>query len=184
MERLRLEVRDFAGPLRWRWLLMWDETGSVIDDHQVDISRAQDREEAAAFADLHGFLLWHAVPDRQEASEAEIIARVGAWAGREVLGRIGAAIARLAPVTVRVVVPAVAGFLASWPLELAHANGSPLAARGDVAFAYDLASGEDWLEATRPARDGRKPEMALRMLAVFSQPSATEVLAPLSAKLS
>ena len=25
-----------------------------------------------------------------------------------------------------------------WPLELAHANGRPLAARGDVSLVYDL----------------------------------------------
>ena len=44
--------------------------------------------------------------------------------GRAVLGRaVGEAIVAAAPVTVRVVVPEWAGFLLSWPLELAHAEG-------------------------------------------------------------
>ena len=65
---------------------------------------------------------------------------MGAWAGDAVLGRaVCEAIVAAAPVTVRVVVPEQAGFVLSWPLELAHAEGRPLAARGDVTLAYDLA---------------------------------------------
>jgi hypothetical protein len=43
------------------------------------------------------------VPDRRTASEADIVAWMGAWAGTEVLGeRVGRAIVEAAPVTVRV----------------------------------------------------------------------------------
>ena len=93
------------------------------------------------------------------------------------LGRtVCEAIVAAAPVTVRVMVPERAGFMLSWPLELAHAGGRPLAARGDVTLAYDLA----------PDAAGRSPRgelgapaggRGLRMLAVFSLPTATSVLA-------
>ena len=52
--------------------------------------------------------------------------------------RVGAAIVSAAPVTVRVSVPELVAVLL-WPLELAHAGGVPLAARGDVTFVYDIA---------------------------------------------
>ncbi len=81
-----------------------------------------------------------------------------------------------APVTVRVVVPEQAGFVLSWPLELAHAGGRPLAARGDVTLAYDLtpdSAGPGPGGAPGAAPGGR----GLRMLAVFSLPTATSVLA-------
>ena len=72
--------------------------------------------------------------------------------------------------TVRVAVPERAGFVLGWPLELAHAGGRPLAARGDVTFVYDL-------RPARPAGHGRRRDLAgaaLRVLAVFSLPTQTE----------
>jgi tetratricopeptide (TPR) repeat protein len=175
MGQLLLEVRDLEGPLRWRWLLSDERTGAPLADHQVDLAGAPG--EFAAFADLYRYLRHYAVPDRRTASETEIAARVGAWAGEAVLGRaVCDAIVAAAPVTVRVVVPEQAGFVLSWPLELAHAGGQPLAARGDVTLAYDLA----------PDPAGRGPGGGpgtgaggggLRMLAVFSLPTATSVLA-------
>ena len=93
------------------------------------------------------------------------------------LGRaVCEAIVAAAPVTVRVVVPEQAGFVLSWPLELAHAGGRPLAARGDVTLAYDLApdpAGRGPGAGPGAAAGGR----GLRMLAVFSLPTATSVLA-------
>jgi hypothetical protein len=173
MGLLRLEVRDWEGPLRWRWLLSQEGSGAPLADHQVDLAGAPG--EFAAFTDLYQYLRHYAVPDRRTASEAEIAARVGAWAGPAVLGRaVCEAIVAAAPVTVRVVVPERAGFVLSWPLELAHAGGRPLAARGDVTLAYDLA----------PDPTGRGPGggpagagLGLRMLAVFSLPTAMSVLA-------
>ena len=173
--RLRLEVRDFAGPLRWRWLLSDEDTGVPLADHQVDLAGGPG--EFAAFADLYRYLRWNAVPDRRTASEAEIAGRVGAWAGEAVLGRaVGEAIVAAAPVTVRVVVPERAGFVLSWPLELAHAGGRPLAARGDVTLAYDLAP-EPGSGGSVPGAAGVPAGGALRVLAVFSLPTATSVLA-------
>src|SRR5580692_9586881 len=122
MGLFRLEVRDFAGPLRWRWLLSDESTGEPLADHQVDLAAAP--VEFAAFTDLYRYLRHYAVPDRRTASETDIAARVGAWAGEVVLGRaVCDAIVAAAPVTVRVIVPARAGFVLSWPLELAHAGG-------------------------------------------------------------
>ena len=83
--QLRLEVRDFEGPLRWRWLLSEEGTGAPLADHQVDLAGAPG--EFAAFTDLYRYLRYNAVPDRRTASETEIAARVGAWAGEAVLGR-------------------------------------------------------------------------------------------------
>jgi hypothetical protein len=86
---------------------------------------------------------------------------------------VGAAIARAVrsgPVTVRVTVPAEAGRVLSWPLELAYVNGAPLAARGDVTLVYDIAP-----ESTALGKDAVSG--ALRVLAVFSQPTETSVLA-------
>jgi hypothetical protein len=87
-----------------------------------------------------------------------------------VLGEeVGRAIVAAAPATVRVQVPAGAEFLVFRPWELAHVGGVPLAARGDVALVYDL-PGLGGVEKA-PVGD------ALRMLAVFSLPTATSALA-------
>ena len=181
---LLLRVADFAGPRRWRWLLSDEGTGEPLADHEVRLDGAAD--EYVAFADLYRFLRWNAVPDRRAASEAEIVARVGAWAGREVLGgAVGRVIVGCAPVTVRVVVPVGAGFVLGWPLELAHVGGRPLAARDDVTFVYDLAAGPDGpagpggLGAGSSLGSGGGAGLVggrLRMLAVFSLPTATSVL--------
>jgi hypothetical protein len=175
MDQLRLEVRDFEGPLRWRWLLCQEATGAPLADHQVDL--AGEPGEIAAFTDLYRYMRHYAVPDRRTASETEIAARVGAWAGEAVLGRaVGEAIVAAAPVTVRVVVPERSGFVLSWPLELAHAGGRPLAARGDVTLAYDLAPPS--AGRGQGGGPGAAPESrGLRMLAVFSLPTAVSVLA-------
>jgi tetratricopeptide (TPR) repeat protein len=175
MDRLRLEVREFETPLRWRWLLSEECTGAPLADHQVDLT---DRPgEFEAFTDLYRYLRWNTAPDRRTAGETEMAAQVGAWAGSAVLGqRVCDAIVAAAPVTVRVMVPEQGGFLLSWPLELAHADGQPLAAHGDVTLAYDLAPGS---VAPGPvAGPGSTAEgRGLRMLAVFSLPTATSVLA-------
>jgi tetratricopeptide (TPR) repeat protein len=175
MGLLRLEVRDFEGPLRWRWLLCEEGSGAPLADHLVDLAGAVGEFEA--FTDLYRYLRHYAVPDRRTSSETEIAARVGAWAGEAVLGRrVCDAIVAAVPVTVRVVVPERAGFVLSWPLELAYAGGRPLAARGDVTLAYDLApdlAGRGPGAGPGTPSDGR----GLRMLAVFSLPTATSVLA-------
>lgn len=129
---LMLSVKEYTGPHRWRWLLTDEDTGQALADHRVDLNPRVD--EYAAFTDLYRYLRWNAVPDRRIESESEIVTRIGAWAGSEVLGEaIGRSIVDAAPVTVRVAVLAEAGFLLGWPLELAHADGQPLAAGPDRA---------------------------------------------------
>jgi hypothetical protein len=167
--RLVLEAVDVAGPWQWRWLLTDDGTGASLADHYVTLDPAVD--QVARFADLYGHVRWHAAPDRRALDEARLVAEAGAWAGRELLGqRIATVIAAAAPVTVLVRVPARAGAVLGWQLELAHANGGPLAARGDVAFVYDLAP-----DGVRG--DKAHVSEALRVLAVFSQPARTDVVA-------
>jgi tetratricopeptide (TPR) repeat protein len=164
--RLVLRAVDVAGPYRWRWLLVDERSGVLLADHVVELDPGADETEA--FEDLDRFVRWRADPDRRVTSEAELVHRVGAWIGSVVLGeRIGRVIATAAPVTVRVVVPVGAEFVAFRPLELAHLGGMPLAARGHVALVYDFLG---------LPRLGKTPVgEALRMLAVFSLPPASSV---------
>lgn len=83
--------------------------------------------------------------------------------------RVGAAIVAAAPVTVLVQVPAELDRVLEWPLELAYADGVSLAARGEVTLVYDIASAGAVVKT--PVED------TLRVLAVFSQPARTSVLA-------
>jgi len=170
---LLLAAVDVAGPRRWRWLLTDEATGAPLADHQVDLENAPD--EVARFADLYSYAWWRAAPDRRVADGATIVGEAGEWASRVLLGaQVVAAITAAAadgPVTVRVTAGPPADLVLRWPLELAHADGKPLAARGDVSFVYDVSANGG------PA--GPKPPVtgSLRVFAVFSQPTETSVLA-------
>ena len=172
---LLLQAVDVAGPLRWRWLLTDEDSGKPLADHQVDLDPGSD--EVTAFGDLYEYARQHAAPDRREADAARIVADMGEWAGRVLLGeQVGAAIAGAAPVTVRVTAPDGALPVLAWPLELAHAGGGPLAARGDVTLVYDVG----------PPPGGPKPAGGgpLRILAVWTtsrSPSATRSMSGCSA---
>src|SRR5689334_8892151 len=100
MDRLRLELRDFEGPLRWRWLLSEEGgAGAPLADHLVDVVGGPG--EFAAFTDLYRYLRHYAVPDRRTESETQIAGRAGAWAADAVLGRrVCDAIVAAAPVTI------------------------------------------------------------------------------------
>jgi tetratricopeptide (TPR) repeat protein len=166
---LLLRAENIAGPLKWRWLLSEEESGAPLASHLVDLDPAS--EELAAFKDLYGYVRWRVAPDRRRADQMRIVRAAGAWAGRELLGdEIGAAIVAEAPVTVRVEAPASLGHVLMWPLELAHVGGRPLAARGDVPLVYDIVPDGAW-RRKNPVGD------VLRVLAVFSQPTRTSVLA-------
>jgi tetratricopeptide (TPR) repeat protein len=166
---LLLEAVEADGPWRWRWLLRDEETGNPVADHPVRLNPAS--AEVTRFADLYGFVDFYAAPGRVVRDGTRFVAAAGQWAGRELLGEsVGAAIAAAAPVTVRVKVPAVLDPVLLWPLELAHAGGKPLAARGDVTLVYDV--GPD-----APARRNGEAAPVLRVLAVFSQPAETDMLA-------
>jgi hypothetical protein len=162
--RLVLQAVEIRGPSRWRWVLTDEATGNPLADHEVMLD--PDAAEVRAFGDVYGWVRSYAAPDRRAEDEQRLVAELGAWAGRVLLGEpVGAAIVDAAPVTVRV----TAGFAVGWPLELAHVGGVPLAARGDVSLVYGAAG-----------RDGPpKADVvdALRVLAVFSQPTKTSVLA-------
>ena len=102
---LVLRAVDVTGPRRWRWLLVDEQSGASLAEHQVELDPGA--AETEAFEDLQRFLRNRADPERRVASEAELLHRVGAWIGSTVLGeRIGLAIATAAPVTVRVMAPA------------------------------------------------------------------------------
>jgi len=166
---LLLEAVDVTGPLRWRWLLSDEETGNPIADHSVQLDPASD--EVTRFRDLYDYVYSYAAPDQWAEDEARFVHAAGAWAGRELLGEsIGSAIMAEAPVTIRVKVPAALDSVLLWPLELAHASGKPLAAQGDITLVYDVLP-------NAPARRKSEVSNALRMLAVFSQPTKTSVLA-------
>jgi CHAT domain len=164
---LVLRAVDVASAWRWRWLLSDEESGRPLADHAVGLD--PDSDEVAAFGDLYAYVGEHASPDRWDEDEARIVARAGAWAGRVLGEAVGDGIVADAPVTVRVVVPAELEHVLGWPLELAHVTGVPLAARGEVTLVYDIA-----------APGGTRKDLvgeALRVLAVFSQPARTSVLA-------
>jgi CHAT domain len=115
-------------------------------------------------------LLLEAV-DVNTTEQQRHMALAGEWAARELLGEsVGAVIVEAAPVAVRVRVPEALSQVLLWPLELAHFEGRPLAARGNVTLVYDIAPD------AAPVRKS-DPGGSLRLLAVFAQPTETSVLA-------
>lgn len=170
MAELTLIASDYESPRRWRWVL---EAGDhVLASHDV---RIDDRDwQFGAFSDLHGYLRLHAAPDRRLDHEAEILAQVGSWAGETIFGGIRTALLAAAeadPVTVSVVVPvgsAGARRIAYMPLQLARAEGKPLAVQG-VTFV---------MRTSRPAAAKAKAGAGtrLRVLALFSMPDGRQPL--------
>ena len=127
---LVLQAVDVRGPTRWWWLLTDEATGNLLADQQVALD--PDAPEVRGFGDVYRYVRSYAAPDRRAEDEARLVAELGVWAGRVLLGpAIGEAIAAAAPVTVRVSVPASLRHVLGWPLELAHVAGAPLAALGD-----------------------------------------------------
>ncbi|MGW3646994.1 CHAT domain-containing protein [Streptomyces sp. NPDC000878] len=164
---LTLLVEDFAGPDHWRWVLVAPD-GEVLARHEVRLDPTGPQYEA--FLDLPGHLRRHAPPDVRAAREREIVREVGAWIGAEVLGPIAPALLAAAPAVVRVVVPTdVPGArrLMSVPLELAHADGRPLALQ-DVTLVTQWGAGR-----TAGERGDGRP---VRVLALFSLPEGSRAL--------
>jgi tetratricopeptide (TPR) repeat protein len=162
---VRLEVVEFEGPGRWRFVLS-DEAGGFLADHQVDLDLGL--MESDGFVDLHGFVRWRADPGDRLADEARLVELVGRWIGVEVLGRVGEVLAEVAPVVVELRLPAGAEVLATRPFELGYVDGVPLA-RQDVCFV--VCSAGSRVRAKEPVED------ALRVLGVFSLPSGGSALA-------
>jgi hypothetical protein len=131
---LRLDVTQFRGPARWRWVLK-DQDQATVAEHQVDVDTACWQFEA--MQDLYAYLAWRAAPDRWLAHEAELVAEVGAWVGEHVFGPVGVALGQRSPATVRVVVPQEARIVAFYPLECAIVAGRPLALQR-VGLVFDV----------------------------------------------
>jgi hypothetical protein len=162
-----LEVREFAGLGRWRWVLT-GPGGRFLADHEVRLDTGCWQFEA--FTDLQGYLYWHAAPDRRVEDEARIVAEVGEWIGTEVFGPVAAAMVKARPPSVRVVVPtepAQARWLLFRPLELGYAGGRPLAVQ-DVTLVMEVAGDEDGTLAPVGER--------LRVLGLFSLPEGGQPL--------
>jgi tetratricopeptide (TPR) repeat protein len=165
---LRLEVRDYDGPARWRWVLT-DVFGTFIADHEVQVDEHSWQYEA--FTDLEYYISSYAAPDRYAEDEARIVADLGEWIGSEVFGPVAEALARItkrALVTVRVVVPERAKALLFRPLELAHAGGRPLAVQ-DVTLVMERA-GDGSVDDAVPVGS------RLRVLGLFSLPEGGQAL--------
>ncbi len=167
---LTLEAIDFQTPQHWHWRLS-AANGVFLADHEVKLDGADWRY--GAFLNLDGYLRLHTPADRWAEEGARLLAQLGEWIGREVLGCVASQIvAGGTPVTVRVVVPIepkLALGLFFLPLELGHANGRPLALQ-DVSLVFESANAPAAFSNTTPVGT------ALRMLAVFSLPSDTRAL--------
>jgi hypothetical protein len=158
VSELRLETREFTDLTRWRWELR-DAAGELLAAHDVRLDPSCWQFEA--FTDLRRYAWWHAAPERRLADETRIVGDVGAWAGTEVLGLVGAALRERRPATVRVVAPEP---LLSRPLELAHAGGQPLSAQElTLVFQRDR---DGALPVPAKAPSPSRP----RVLALFSPP--------------
>ena len=163
MCELRLEVRDFAGPGQWRWVLT-GPGGEFLADHEVRLDTGCWQFEA--FTGLARYLRWRVSPDRRIAHEAEVVADVGVWIGEQVLGPVGAAMMAARPATVRVIVPPdppEAAHLMFVPLELGHSGGRPLAVQNVTLVMQHGAA--DSVPAVVPVGE------RLRVLGLFSVPT-------------
>src|SRR5438105_2932083 len=127
---LVLEVVDFRDVGHWRWRLK-EPGGSFLTDHEVSLD--PEAAEYEGFINLGAFVRHQTDPEDPLRSELEAVERVGDWLGREVLGPVGEAMVKEAPVSVRVRVPAGAEELLYRPLELGHVGGRPLALK-DVSL--------------------------------------------------
>ncbi|MDX2545210.1 CHAT domain-containing protein [Streptomyces sp. WI04-05B] len=173
MVELSLLVEDFAGPDRWRWVLVAPD-GEVLARHEVRLDRSGPQYEA--FVDLPGYLRRHAAPDVRAVREREIVRDVGTWIGAEVLGPVAPVLLAAAPAVVRVVVPRdvpAARRLMFVPLELAHARGRPLAVQ-DVTLVTQWGT-----EGRSGGRGSDRPDQLdrpVRVLALFSLPEGSRAL--------
>ena len=110
-----------------------------------------DSSQVDALGDLYEYVRWHIDPLWRD-DEQRIIRETGTWVRDAVLGdAVTAAIIAAAPATVLVSVPAPADEALLWPLEIAFADGAPLAARGDVSFVYCVGHSAAVPDVPRPS---------------------------------
>lgn len=153
---------------RWRWILT-DEQGRELADHLVDLDAESDEFEA--FCDLAGFVRRTRDPLAPAGSELDIMARIGRWLGEAVFGpAIGRELTCRMPCTVEVRPHLDSMFLLDRPLELTHLAGKPLS---ELGITLVLAVDEHGGNRVEKKQFGE----CLRILALFSMPSQTSVLA-------
>ncbi|MFE5718736.1 Clp protease N-terminal domain-containing protein [Streptomyces erythrochromogenes] len=158
----------------WTWRLT-DAAGGLLAEHTVRLAPGDSRVEA--LHDLTGWLAWRAAPDDREAAEADLVADLGDWMGRELLGPVGPALLALAPVTVRVTTADDDDLLSHLPLDAARLDGLPLAAhRVSLVFTAPDARGNP-LGEDAPGYTVQGPMEPPRMLAAFSLPAGSSAMA-------
>lgn len=159
-EPLRLQLTDYEGPTRWRWVL-YDARGHFLADHEVRLDPADPKYRG--FLDLSKYLDYY----REAYPPEKQLADLGAWIGEQVFGGLRGALWQrraLPAVAVQVVVPESAQELLLCPFELAcFADGKSFRAAG-VRFVYQIEGTPAPVEAKEPAAK------ALRILAAFSLP--------------
>jgi len=163
---LASEVVDASS---WRWNLA-DEEGVVLATQSVELDTRT--VEFEALSSLEDFFRLHISPDRRLSQQAAWLDRLGAWVSENVLGnpitQVLHTITETHSVSVSVQFPAAAGFLVSYPLELARIGPTRLPDRR-ISLQYQP-------EGARPPRpSGSVPE--LRLLAIFSSPITRDTLA-------
>jgi tetratricopeptide (TPR) repeat protein len=165
-ETLVLEATDFKDPQHWRWMLK-DSKGKFLEDFEVGLDSRN--SNYSAFLDLYSFLEANSSPDRWIDDQTKLIHQVGAWIGKEALGRVGERIAKFSTtVTIKVLVPPEASGLLYRPWEIAMVGDKPLAMR-NVSLVFEM-KGEKPFVSPVPIQD------RLRMLAVFSLPTDASAL--------
>ena len=126
----------------------------MIAEHQVALDGPADSSQVDAVGDLYEYVRWHIDPLWRD-DEQRIIRETGTWTRDAVLGdAVTAAIVAAAPATVLVSVPAPADEALLWPLELAFADGAPLAPGVPATVAVLLAGALGTIVAFRDEKRG------------------------------
>ena len=172
VQQLTLTAKEFAvsgTTIRWHWRLT-EEGGSHLDDFGVCLETAS--REYAALTDLYGWLEQH-----PEEDPRQFLSGLGDWVTASVLGNsMAGKLAQSGPCAVRLWQDTTlmgqdiaAPDVTSLPLELATADGRPLAAQ---RVSFVISAG-----AQPPDRGGQRssvarplPRSPLRILGLFSLP--------------
>ena len=156
---LKLKIADFQGLSRWKLSLL-DDKGRLLADHAAVLD--EKAPEFEGFLDLSHYLDCHADQERRAESRARLMTGFGDWLATHGLGKVGAALLKKKPATVRVMVPAAAAELVLRPFESARVGGKTLGEAG-ITLVFQV-EGDGTLEKETAVSE------RLRLLAVFSLP--------------